>query len=135
MTKHIAELPDFLGDEWDPFVEQIAQEIMSVQADRTADRFQINLTSLTLTQPIILIYKAETEGAQTVIWVDINDRKKIPLPSLAAMTRAGWVEGPQQNGRVSFMKKHKDTDVPTRIPRDLVPTLRMLKTVPLPKKA
>lgn len=134
MTKPIATLPDFLGDEWDPFVEEMAQKIMDVTADRETDRFQMELTSLTLKQPVYLVCKQTNSGTQTVFWVNVNDRPLIPVDSIAGLIRQKWIEGPPKNGKVSFMKVHEETDVPTRIPRNLVSVLKMLNVIPLSKK-
>lgn len=134
MTKPIATLPDFLGDEWDPFVEEMAQKIMDVTADRETDRFQMEMSSLTLKQPIYLVYKQTANEAQIVFWVNVNDRPLIPVATKAALTRQKWREGPEEKGYISFMKMHENSNVPTRIPRELVTVLKMLKVIPLPKK-
>jgi len=134
MTKKIAELPDFLGDEWDPFVEQMAQEIMRVNADRATDRFQMKLTSFIFKQPVYLVYRQNMSKVQTVLWVDAKDRALIPVSSVATMLRQKWSEGPEKNGYISFLRLHEDTDVPTHIPRTLVSILSLLKFLPLPKK-
>lgn len=134
MTKPIATLPDFLGDEWDPFVAEMAQKIMEVTADRETERFQMELTSLTLKKPVYLVYKQTNTGVQAVFWVNVNDRPLIPVDSIAGLIRQKWIEGPTKAGYVSFMKVHEKTDIPTRIPRSLVSVLRMLKVIPLPKK-
>jgi len=134
MTNQIATLPDFLGDEWDPFVEKMAQKIMDVTADRETDRFQMELTSLTLKQPVYLVYKQTNTGTQTVFWVNVNDRPHIPIDSIAGLIRQKWIEGVPKDGYVSFMRIHEKTDIPTRIPRSLVPAMRMLKLIPTPKQ-
>lgn len=134
MTKPIATLPDFLGDKWDPFVKEMGRKIIDVTADRNSDRFQMELSSLTLKQPIYLVYKQTNNGTQTVFWINVNDRPLIPVATKAALTRQKWREGPEEKGYISFMKMHEDTDVPTRIPRALVTVLGMLKVIPFPKK-
>lgn len=134
MSKVIAKLPDFMGDDWDPFVLEMATKILEIEADRERESFQIDLQSLIFTKPVYLTYKATPGGPKTTLWISATERNNIPVANITAIYKQEWEEGSQKDKYAYFSKVHKETKVPTYIPRDLVPILKFLKVIPLPKK-